>query len=104
MIMSVQVIYTDGNATLAIRGRFDFNIHKDFRTCSEEALAKSTVKSIEVNLREVSYLDSSALGMLLLLRDKAEQSGGKRIVLCAVSGMVEQVLEVANFDKLFTIR
>jgi anti-anti-sigma factor len=47
-------------------------------------------------------LDSSALGMLLMLRDK--MSGvNKDVSLTGVQGNVKQVLDIANFGKLFRI-
>ena len=41
--------------------------------------------------------------MLLLLREKAE-GAGKNVVLTGLQGTVKQVLEIANFGKLFSIR
>jgi anti-anti-sigma factor len=60
------------------------------------------VREIEIDFQGVDYLDSSALGMLLMLRDKASGSG-KDISLVGVKGSVRQVLEIANFSKLFKI-
>lgn len=90
-------------AVLSIRGRFDFSVHGVFRKLSEEALAQAEVKRVEVNLEHVDYLDSSALGMLLLLREKAASAGKKEVGLMGVRGVVLQVLEVANFGRLFPI-
>lgn len=88
---------------LALAGRFDFNSHRDFRTACDKVLEDAAVKEIEVNFKQVDYLDSSALGMLLLLREKVEAQG-KRIVLSGLQGTVRQVLDIANFGKLFTMR
>jgi anti-anti-sigma factor len=57
---------------------------------------------VDVDLGEVAYLDSSALGMLLMLRDKAK-SAGREVRLVNARGSVRQVLEIANFGKLFAI-
>jgi anti-anti-sigma factor len=92
-----------GRLVLTLSGRFDFHSHRDFRAAYEAALASGTVKTIEVNFEGVDYLDSSALGMLLLLREKAEASG-KQIVLAGLKGTVKQVLDVANFGRLFSIQ
>lgn len=88
---------------LKLSGRFDFHCHKDFRSAYEQALESERANRIEVNFSGVDYLDSSALGMLLLLREKAD-AAGKQIVLTGLHGTVKQVLDVANFGKLFTIR
>jgi anti-anti-sigma factor len=88
---------------LKLSGRFDFHSHRDFRTAYEQALESGRVRIVEINFDGVDYLDSSALGMLLLLREKAD-AGGKHIELSGLKGTVKQVLDVANFGKLFTIK
>lgn len=92
----------DGRARLALAGRFDFNAHRDFRQASESVLQDPSLRELDIDFSRVDYLDSSALGMLLLLREKAEAQG-KRIVLSGVQGTVKQVLVIANFGKLFTL-
>jgi len=94
----------DGHkATLRLEGRFDFNASREFRDSYERILSQREVESIDVDLSDVNYLDSSALGMLLLLREKTEPVGIK-IILANSRGAVRQILEVANFHKLFTLR
>ncbi|MDR3393844.1 MAG: STAS domain-containing protein [Parasulfuritortus sp.] len=95
---------TDGSASwLSLEGRFDFHSHRDFRTAYEVVLPKAEIREIVLDFRQVDYLDSSALGMLLLLREKAE-AVGKKVKLANLSGSVKQVMEIANFGKLFTIQ
>lgn len=93
----------DGRARLALAGRFDFNAHRDFRQASESVLQDPAVKELDIDFSRVDYLDSSALGMLLLLREKTEAQG-RRIVLSGVQGTVKQVLAIASFGKLFTLK
>jgi anti-anti-sigma factor len=94
---------TDNQVTrLALEGRFDFHSHRDFRSAYEAVLAQPAIREVIVDFKRVDYLDSSALGMLLLLREKAE-AGSKKVKLANLSGAVKQVLEIANFGKLFAI-
>ena len=93
----------DNTVTLRPQGRFDFNCFRDFRTSYEEALAQNGIKCILVDLQQVQYIDSAALGILLLLRDKAAPLGIK-VELANLQGTVKDVLEIANFHKVFTIR
>ena len=90
-------------ATLKLGGRFDFHSHRDFRTAYEKILETGAVREIIIDFSEVDYLDSSALGMLLLLREKVD-GAGKSIVLTGLKGTVKQVLDIANFGKLFSIK
>lgn len=93
---------TGDRTTLKLGGRFDFHSHRDFRF-SYEKLLESATREIIIDFNEVDYLDSSALGMLLLLREKAD-AAGKNVSLSGLKGAVKQVLDIANFGKLFNIR
>ena len=59
-----------GKAVVKLSGRFDFNTHREFRGAYEPLVADVSVRSVVVDFSGVDYLDSSALGMLLMLRDK----------------------------------
>ena len=91
------------HTTLKLSGRFDFHSHRDFRTAYEKTLETGAVREIVIDFDKVDYLDSSALGMLLLLREKAE-AAGKNVLLTGLHGTVRQVLDIANFGKLFRIK
>jgi anti-anti-sigma factor len=85
--------------TIAIEGRFDFAAHQEFRSAYEKA---GTPGTYIVDLRKTTYLDSSALGMLLLLRDHAGGDNAQ-ISLINVTADVKKILAISNFDKLFTV-
>lgn len=101
--MLIANVVNGDRATLKLGGRFDFHSHRDFRAAYESLLETGAVREIVIDFSEVDYLDSSALGMLLLLREKAD-GAGKSIVLAGLKGAVKQVLDIANFGKLFSIR
>lgn len=101
--MQISKNIAGSKATLGLEGRFDFHSHREFRGAYEGVLEAEGVREIEIDFGSVDYLDSSALGMLLLLREKAE-SCGKSVVLCGLKGTVKQVLDIANFGKLFAIK
>jgi len=86
--------------TINVSGRFDFGIHQEFRKATE--LASTGVTTIIVNMSKVDYLDSSALGMLLVLRDKVGENKSA-IRIQRPKPEVKKILEIASFDKLFTI-
>lgn len=100
--MEIRQIKSGNQATLSLAGRFDFNVHREFKEAYMVLLNDAAVLAIEINLAGVEYLDSSALGMLLMLRERA-LSANKQISLSHPNNMVSQVLDIANFHKLFTI-
>ncbi len=84
-----------------MEGRFDFSAHRDFRETYESLDAQP--KEFTVDMRDATYLDSSALGMLLLLRDHAGGDAAEvRIVNCNPD--VRKILTISNFEQLFEIR
>lgn len=93
----------DGTEVVRIEGRFDFAAHRDFREAVKAALANAQAKEIHIDLAATDYLDSSALGMLLLSLENAN-AAGKALALVRPTGAVKQVLEIANFQRLFEIR
>jgi anti-anti-sigma factor len=99
--MQASVTVTEGSAVIRLQGRFDFNSHRDFREAVDAALA-SPATAITVDLAGVEYLDSSALGMLLMLRDRAK-GAAREVKLAGCRNAVKQILDIANFGKLFTI-
>lgn len=101
MAINVQII--DHSARIAMSGRFDFQVHRDFRDAYTPVLENATVREIEVEMGKVDYLDSSALGMLMLLNERAK-AVNKPVSLLNTSGVVSQVLEVANFSRIFNIK
>jgi len=100
--MQANISINNGQAVVKLAGRFDFNAHRDFRAAYEGLVENADVQSLIVDLEGVDYLDSSALGMLLVLRDKSS-TGGKSVSLSNPRAGVKQVLDIANFGKLFEI-
>ncbi len=100
--MQANILNESGKAVIKLNGRFDFNTHREFRSAYEPLVSDSAVRAVAVDFSGVDYLDSSALGMLLMLRDKLG-GANKEISLTGVRGNVKQVLDIANFGKLFQI-
>ena len=96
-------VSVDGTkARITVVGRFDFNAHTDFRTACAEVGARNDVREVDVDLGSVDYMDSSALGMLLLLKDQTE-AVQRQLKLIRTPPAVRRILRVANFDRLLAV-
>ncbi|MDX2018952.1 MAG: STAS domain-containing protein [Deltaproteobacteria bacterium] len=84
---------------ITIEGRFDFTCHAEFRKAFASAPSGA---NFMLDLSGATYMDSAALGMLLLLRDKV---GGdvNRVQITNAQGQPKDVLTVANFGQLFRL-
>lgn len=85
--------------TVTVSGRFDYRVYDSFKA-SYASLENS--QQVNVDLSKTEYMDSSALGMLLMLREHM----GKAVSILLVNPTpdVQRVLSIANFDKLFAIK
>ena len=101
--MAINVQIRDSVARITMFGRFDFQVHREFKDAYTPLLSNAAVREIEIEMSKVVYLDSSALGMLMLLNERVKEAN-KSVVLLNVSNVVAQVLEVANFSKIFNIK
>ena len=88
--------------TISIVGRFDASSLEQFRR-SFEIVEATDIRRYRVDLAETVHLDSSALGMLLVLRDHA---GGDRadITIMNCSPEVKKIFTISSFEQLFTIQ
>ncbi|HEB95361.1 MAG TPA: anti-sigma factor antagonist [Sedimenticola thiotaurini] len=84
--------------TIGVEGRFDFSSHQSFREACSQGDPERT--RFIIDLSRTDYVDSSALGMLLLLRQRT--GGGRdRIRLRGFGPEVRRIFEISHFDQLF---
>ncbi|MBF0583274.1 MAG: STAS domain-containing protein [Magnetococcales bacterium] len=103
MTATVSVARTDYDTTINIAGLFDYKINRQFRTCYQDEMSCNTPKRrVTIDLSRTENIDSSALGMLLLLR---EEIGNKveDIEITNARLEIRKMLEESHFDLLFHI-
>ena len=101
--MQVSHVIKDGMGTIKAQGRFDFAAHDAFQAATAKLLDDATVRQIVMDLSQVDYLDSSALGMLMLLNERCDQKGKGQLTLSGAKGLTRRVLDVAKFDHLMKL-
>ena len=96
---SVRVTAHADLVAIEVTGHFGFSTYQQFR---EACAPVAGLRRYLIDLKGTEYMDSAALGMLLVLRD---QAGGDhadiRIVNCSPD--VRKILTIARFDQLFQI-
>jgi|OM-RGC.v1.030512630 anti-anti-sigma factor len=87
--------------TIVIEESFEFSQYQIFRDAYSE-IDVIGIKFI-LDLSKAAFMDSSALGMILLLKDHADKLSGE-LIISKPSVMVNKILEIAQFHKLITIQ
>ena len=86
--------------TIKVEGRFDFSTLQSFKDAYDSI--DPPPEAYIIDLKNSDYLDSSALGMLLALRDYAgSEKANIRIINC--NAEVKKILLVTKLDDLFKV-
>lgn len=97
MQSNITYLEESDNQFLLIKGKFGENLLNQFR----ETLARIKAgKRCVVDFSEVDYLDSTALGLLIILRERI--GGTNQVSLAHCKPTVRHILETAKFGKLFS--
>ena len=100
MVLNAQFSEDGKVFTVSISGRFDITVYKDLVESYKDKL--ESVSKWILDMAEVEYVDSSALGMLLMMRERA---GGENadITIVNLNSNLKKIFTTANFHKLFNI-
>ena len=100
---TISVTRGEQETFISIKGRFNFEMHSQFRAAyQEEASDSNKGRRFVIDLTGTEYIDSSALGMLLLLREEAGTNDAD-IEITNARPEIRKILETANFQRLFKI-
>jgi anti-anti-sigma factor len=98
--MDIHIVRNNDQCDVSIVGQFTFADYKDFKTVL--ALSEDgTIKTILLDMTQVGFVDSAALGMMMILRSTSKDK--QKIVLKVSDGQVKKVLKLSQFDTLFSM-
>ena len=100
--MSIEQKINDDVGTLILGEEIDLDNSPKVRENIKELL--NSTKIVEVNLANVSYIDSSGIASLIEGMQMAKELAGKEFHLVDVSNEVMKVIELAHLDKIFSIK
>lgn len=83
-------------------GKFTFADNKSFNALISEAMEGSDITILQIDIAKLEFIDSSALGLLLMLNETAAKKG-KQLVIKNPQGHVKKVFEVSKFYNIFNI-
>jgi anti-anti-sigma factor len=86
-------------AVVSVQGRI---VNGETASLRHEVDSQSRVNTVLLDLARVSTIDASGLGVMLELREHAEQNG-TRLKLMNATKLVRRVLEVTKLDSVFEI-
>ncbi len=91
----------NGAVVLALSGRLDFTARHDFQGAIQQA-KDSGAKLIVLNIKDISFIDSAALGMLMVAF-KDLQQGKVRLVIAEPQPYVQKIFALANLSNIVSV-
>lgn len=97
--MTISSSTADGQLTIKIGKKLDYNCIQEFRSSYTN---NKDQKNVTIDFSETEYIDSSALGMILNMRQDYGEVDGK-ICLSNCRLHLKKIFKISSFHKHFRI-
>lgn len=67
------------------------------------SFTRDGIKTMEIDCRDLKFIDSSGIGMLLILLDDSKSVEGSQVIIKNISGSVKTIFERSEMGRIFTI-
>jgi anti-sigma B factor antagonist len=89
-------------ALLAVGGEVDFEVSPQLKAHLMRAI-KSGARRIILDLTDVTFIDSTAIGVLAGTVDKLDELGGGALSVVCSHEKVMQIFEITGLDNVITV-
>jgi anti-sigma B factor antagonist len=93
---------TAATHVISVQGELDLNAAPDLKE-TVDASIEAGATTLVVDLNEVTFIDSTAIGVLMAARERLRRSGGSLDVLCAEPHVL-RVLEIVGLVPIASVR
>ena len=97
--MSVQIDIADEILIARLIGDIDHHSAKEMRETIDEAVTRAQVRELDLDFKDVTFMDSSGIG-LVMGRYKLMQELGGSLHLVNIASHLKKVMVLAGLDRL----
>ncbi len=103
--MSLQIEFEQNRKALIVRlkGELDHHTAESVRARMEEAILQGDAKHLILSLKELTFMDSSGLGVILGRYKQIIAKGGS-MIMCDLSPAVYRLFELSGLFKIMTFQ
>ena len=99
--MNVRLEYASGTLIAKIDGEIDHHTSNRLREILDRELMEKSIKNLILDFDEVSFMDSSGIGVIVGRYKKINALGGKMMII-RTSEQVDKILELSGIKKLLS--
>lgn len=100
--MKAVTLLKQGVLIVRVEGELDMHVADEFRKLVDDAIDAYGVKNVILNLQEVSFIDSSGLGVILG-RYKRITTGGGKLAAVHVQPQVAKIFELSGLPAIIKL-
>lgn len=99
---SVVLTRTLGSVVVAVAGEVDAAGSAELRTRLDDVIDDESPMELVVDLHELGFMDSTALGVLVHALKRMRERGGE-LTLSAPSASTRKLLDISGLDRIFPV-
>ena len=100
--MQIDVEYKRQALVVRLSGELDHHSAQTVKATLEEAIERGRVNHIVLSLKDLSFMDSSGLGVILGRYKQISNRGGKMVV-CDINQAVYRLFELSGMFKIIQV-
>lgn len=100
--MGVKLHVKDKTIVAYLNGELDHHAAREIRKNIDDACLRTSPELIVLDFGEVTFMDSSGIG-LVMGRYKLMQDLGGKVLLASLSPYIEKMMKLAGLDQIVTI-
>lgn len=101
--MHIELEHHRRTLIVRLKGELDHHTAETVKVKMEEAILRGDVNHVVLSMKDLSFMDSSGLGVILG-RYKLITARGGKLVVCDVNPAVYRLFEMSGLFKILTIQ
>lgn len=102
-LLNISTKIVDSIMILRLKGELDHHTSHEFKKAFDEARQNKNIQHLVLNVRDLTFMDSSGLGVILGRYKQIEKNNG-RVILCALNPTMYRIFELAGLFKIITMQ
>ena len=101
--MKLEIRTENGKAIATLSGEIDHHNARELRSELDRYIIKSQPKMLEMDFGNITFMDSSGIG-LIMGRSKLMRECGGSLEVCNTQPYIRRVLKLSGIERIVTIK
>lgn len=103
MSLSIDIEHVPRALIVRLKGELDHHTADRVKTKLEEAMRKYPVQHMILSMKQLTFMDSSGLGVIIGRYKQITGRGGK-LIICDISPAIYRLIEMSGLFKIVSIQ